>query len=192
MTRAGWWLVESTARLLKGDQREAVLGDLVEAGQSTWTSLKDILDLALRMQAALWKDWRPWFAGFGVSLPASFLLMGLSLSVSLSVQQCLTPQISGGSIAGIQPLLSRALLLIGEAFGAGYVVALVSRRTLWVSAFLCCCPCLFCLERFRVPSLSRFCLLLFLLPAILGVWQGLRSTWLRCLVETPADRNTGG
>src|SRR5256885_12018580 len=36
----------------------------------------------------------------------------------------------------------------------------LSRRTLWVSLTACCMACSFCLVRFRVESLSRFCLLL--------------------------------
>src|SRR5450432_1362129 len=55
------------------------------------------------------------------------------------------------------------------ALGDLVEAASVSRRTLWVSASLCALPCLFCLARFRIESLSRVSLLLFLLPAILGV-----------------------
>ena len=34
MTAIGWSFVEVAARLLEGDEREAVLGDLLEAGES--------------------------------------------------------------------------------------------------------------------------------------------------------------
>ena len=43
-----------------------------------------------------------------------------------------------------------------------------------MSAVLCALPCLGCLSTFRIASLSRLSLLLFLLPAILGVRRGLR------------------
>lgn len=168
----GWSLVETTAQLLERDQREAVLGDLVEAGDSAWQSVLGILHLVLRRQAAPWRNWRPWFAAFGVSLPASFLLMGVSLSVSQNYQRFFSSRMFDSS--AFLPLLCQVLLLTGWSWSSGYVVGSVSRHTVWMSAALCCTPCLFCLERFHVLSLSRFCLLLFLLPAIWGVRQGLR------------------
>jgi hypothetical protein len=173
----GWSLVETTAELLEACLREAVLGDLLEAGENAWCALLGVLSLVLRREAGLWKSWRPWLAAFGVSLPASLLLMGVSLSVSQTGQRLLTPSISGAAPASTFLLLmSQLLLLIGCSWSGGYVVGSLSRRTIWVSAVLCCSPCLFCLARFRVLSLSRFCLLLFLLPAIWGVRQGLRIT----------------
>jgi hypothetical protein len=172
MISFGWSLVETTAQLLEGEQREAVLGDLVEAGESAWQGLLGILSLIFRLQASFWKSWRPWLAAFGVSLPASFLLMGVSLSVSQGYQRLISPTSASGS--ALLALTCQVLLLLGWAWSAGYVVGSVSRKTLWMSAALCCSPCLFCLERFRVFTLSRFCLLIFLLPAIWGVRHGLR------------------
>jgi hypothetical protein len=174
MMSFGWSLVETTAQLLEGDKREAVLGDLVEAGESAWQGLLGVLSLVLRLQAGLWKSWRPWLAAFGVSLPASLLLMGVSLSVSQSYQRFNSPTAASGSAYLL--LTCQVLLLIGWSWSGGFVVGSVSRKTLWMSAVLCCSPCLCCLARFRVFSLSRFCLLLFLLPAIWGVRQGLRRT----------------
>ena len=177
MSTFGWSLVETTAQLLQGDQREAVIGDLIEAGESAWQALLGILSLVLRLQAGLCKSWRPWLAAFGVSLPASLLLMGVSLSVSQGYQRLISTKILGGSGGpGFLLLMCQVLLLIGWSWSSGFVVGSVSRKTLWISAVLCCSPCLFCLARFRVFSLSRFCLLLFLLPAIWGVRQGLRMT----------------
>jgi len=65
-------------------------------------------------------------------------------------------------------------LLISWAWTGGFLVGSVSRRTLWVSAALSVAACLFCMPMFRVESLLRFCLFLFLLPAAWGVRQGLR------------------
>jgi hypothetical protein len=174
MSSFGWSLVETTAQLLEREQREAVLGDLVEAGESAWRGLLGILSLVFRLQAGLWKSWRPWLAAFGVSLPASLLLMGVSLSVSQGYQRLISPTHAPGS--ALLALTCQVLLLLGWSWSGGFVVGSLSRKTLWMSAALCCSPCLFCLARFRVFSLSRFCLLLFLLPAIWGVRQGLRRT----------------
>ena len=180
MMSIGWSLVETTAQLLEGDRREAVLGDLVEAGESAWQAVLGILSLALRLNITEWKSWRPWLAAFGVSLPASLLLMGVSLSVSQSWQRLISPGIEGATPGEVLlPLVGQALLLIGWSWSGGYVVGRVSRRTVWMSAVACCSPCLFCLARFHVLSLPRFCLLLFVLPAIWGVRQGLRRTRIR-------------
>ncbi len=183
MTSIGWSFLETAARLLARDEREAVLGDLVEAGESTWRGLLGVLDLVFRREAVLWKSWRPWLAGFGVALPSSFLLMGFSLSVSWSYLRLRCPELlSQASLtrpSAFLVLMCQALLLIGWSWTSGFVVGSVSRRTLWASTVLCYSPCLFCLSRFRVESLSRFCLLLFLLPAIWGVHQGLRISRMK-------------
>jgi hypothetical protein len=171
-------LAEAAAQLLERDEREAVLGDLSEAGEGAWRGLLDVLGLVIRRQLLLWKSWQPWLATFGLALPASLHLMGISLAVS-SICEGLTDHriLSGTSQtinAGFLQLLCRGLVLIGCAWAGGLVVGSISRRTLWASMASSCCACLFCLTRFREPSLSRLCLLLFLLPAIWGVRQGLR------------------
>jgi hypothetical protein len=183
MTSPNWPLVECAARLLEREECEAVLGDLLEARERAWSALFSVCGLVVRRQVLLWTSWKPWLAGFGVTLPSSFLLMGASVSVSWSYQRLLCPNLlreawlTRGS--GLLVLLWQALLLIGWAWSGGFLVGLMSRRTLWASALLCWSPCLFCLSRFRIGSLSRFCLLLFLLPAIWGVVQGVRGLKLK-------------
>jgi hypothetical protein len=178
MTRLGWSFVDVLAGLLEREEGEAVRGDLVEAGESAWQGLLAVLGLVMRRQLLLWKNWRPWLAAFGLALPSSFLLMGFSLSVSRAYQQFVGPAILNATGLTVGPgfllLLCNVLLLAAWSWTGGFVVGSVSRRTVWVSAALSFAPCLFCLERFRVESLSRFCLLLFLVPAILGVQRGLR------------------
>ncbi len=104
------------------------------------------------------------------ALPCSLLLMGLSLSVSKIVAQ-IALRWDGAAWW----LLLLGPLLLGWSWAGGYVAGSLSKRTLWASAVCCLLPCLFCLSRFRGQSVSKYCLLLFLLPAILGVWQGLRG-----------------
>jgi hypothetical protein len=178
MTRVDWSLVEVAAQLLEHDEREAVLGDLVEAGEGAWRGLVDVVGLVVRRQAGLWKSWRPWLAAFGLALPGSLLMMGTSLSVSWKFQRLmsLSGRIEG---AGSLWLICNALLLIGWAWTGGFVVGSVSRQTIWVSVVACFSPCVFCLARFRETSLSRLCLLLFLVPAIWGVRRGLRLTRIK-------------
>jgi len=40
MTRIAWWMVESLSRLLDGDEREVVRGDLAECGTSPAQALR--------------------------------------------------------------------------------------------------------------------------------------------------------
>src|SRR5882757_4149835 len=176
--KPGWILVESVARFLPAEEREPVLGDMAEAGENAWQAFRGLIDFVVRRHAELWKSWRPWLAGFGVALPNSFLLMGASLSVSWSYMRLLCPELlaqaslSKPSAVGV--LLWQALLLIGWAWTAGFVVGSVSRRTVWASTLLCYSPCLLCLSQFRCVSLPKACLLLFLLPAVWGAHRGFR------------------
>ena len=178
-----WSIVELASRLLEREEREVVLGDLVESHERAWDALLDVWGLVVRRQALLWTSWKPWVAGFAVTLPSSFMLMGVSVSVSWSYQRLLCPNLlreaSLNRESGLLVLLWQALLLIGWAWTGGFLVGSTSRRTLWASALVCWSPCLFCLSRFRIGSLSRYCLLLFLAPAILGVLRGVRASKLR-------------
>jgi hypothetical protein len=178
MTRGNWSVVEAAAQLLEHDEREAVLGDLLEAGESVWRGVVDVMSLIIRRQAGLWKSWRPWVAAFGLALPGSLALMGTSISVSWKFEHLMNPS-AGVSEAGLLALICNALLLVGWAWTGGFVVGSMSRRTVWVSVLACVSPCLFCLSRFRETSLSRLCLLLFLLPAIWGVRWGLKRARIR-------------
>jgi hypothetical protein len=139
MTRAAWSLVETAAQLLERDEREVVLGDLLEAGESAWRGLTGVAGLVVRRQAGLWRSWRPWVAAFGLALPGSLLLMGSSLSVSWKVQRLMG---TSGVIedAGFLAILCNALLLIGWAWTSGFVVGSLSQRTVWVSFAACCSP----------------------------------------------------
>jgi hypothetical protein len=176
-------LMDIAARLLEQDERDAVLGDLAETGSNAWQSLVEVVGLVMRRQAALWADWRPWLAAFGVALPGSFLLMGVSFSIGCTYRRLASSTVCAAcSPTGQEDLLLLAcqvLLLIIWSWTGGFVVGSKSRRTLWVSALLCASPCLFCLTRFHEASLSRLCLLLFLPPAILGVRYGLRVTRIK-------------
>jgi hypothetical protein len=178
MTALAWRLVDGVARLLAHDEREVVLGDLEERDEGAWRGLLDVSGLVMRREAGRWASWEPWFAGFGVTVPGSFLLMGVSLSVSLNTQQLFWGKFfpASGPAAGIGPLpLTCSLVLLTLwSWTGGFVLGAVSRRTIWASAALCFLPCLFCLVRFRLSSLSRACLFLFLLPAIAGVLCALR------------------
>lgn len=188
VTRIAWQLAEGISQLLDREEREAVQGDFAEAGENAYQALLGVIGLVIRRQLLLWKNWRPWLAAFGVALPSSFLLMGASLSVSCTYQRLAWHKIfdacSPTGREGFLLLFCHLFLLIAWAWTGGFLVGSVSRRTLWVSAALCVIPCLFCLFRFRVESMSRVSLILFLLPAIWGVHRGLRVVRINLAVAS--------
>ena len=167
--------VELLARWLSPGDRETVLGDLEEAGESGAEALLSIAGLLIRRQLSVWRNWRPWVAAFGLSMPASFLLMGFSVSIAQTYQSAI------GSIVspGLAILLCDIVLLAAWSATGGFALGTISRRTTWISAVFSLLPCAFCLARFRIDSLSRLCLLLFLPPAIAGLCFGLRTSRIR-------------
>jgi hypothetical protein len=182
MNPAASSLVQFTARLLEPCERDVVLGDLAEAHAGPLHAARQVLGLGLRRHAALWLRWHPWLTGPGLALPGSFLLMGVSLSVSQTCLQLVgfgTPQIGAMTAGNLFSLLTQICLLLGWSWTGGFVVGCLSRRTLWASILLCFSPCLLCLSTFHIESLSRVCLLWFLIPAALGVRQGLRRSGIR-------------
>jgi hypothetical protein len=169
-----WSFIEAASQLLPPNDRDAVLGDLAETNESPRQMLAQLLGLAARRHVALWTSWQPWMAAFGLALPTSFLLMGASVSVSSMFQRMDWQMLSAHDAA--LNLSSIVFLLICWSWSAGFVVSSISRRTLWVSGVSCFIPCLFCLARFHRESLPGFSLFLFLLPALLGIWHGIRTT----------------
>ena len=177
----GWTLVEVVAsRLLERNECEAVLGDLAETGESTWAAMLDVMGLAFRRKATPWRTLGPWVAAFGLALPCSLLLMGLSVSISATYLRLFNTTVlknTGFTLGpGIALLLWNVILLIGWASTGGFVMGSISRKTIRISVLMSSVPCVFCMARFHVESLSRFCLLLFLIPAAWGVYRGLRLT----------------
>jgi hypothetical protein len=69
-------LLEVAAHALHPAEREAVLGDLSEAGESGWSGVFEVLGLVIRRQAEHCRDWQPWAAAFGLALPGSFAFDG--------------------------------------------------------------------------------------------------------------------
>jgi hypothetical protein len=172
-----WSFLEAASQLLPLDEREAVLGDLTEAEESPRQMLVEVLGLVVRRHLALWKSWQPWLAAFGLVLPSSFLLMAMSVSLSSTFQRMHWQMVTEHD--AVLNLMAVVFLLISWSWAAGFVVSFISRRTLWVSGIACLMPCLFCLARFRMETLPRFSLFLFILPAAFGVWHGMRIVRIR-------------
>jgi hypothetical protein len=179
MRNIAWKLIEVMALQLTPTERELVLGDLIETRETALRGMREISGLVVRRQLQLWNGWSPWLAAPGLALPCSFMLMGFSFAISSDLRNRLVQGWQLGFFP-IEPgeftsLLCQVLVLLICAWAAGFTVESVSRRTFVVSAICCFLPCLFCLLRFRQESLPRFCLLLFLFPAIAGVCSSRRG-----------------
>jgi hypothetical protein len=185
MTSTLWSLVEFAGRPLDRDERDAVVGDSLEAGDSAWQALFGVLGLVLRRQISLWKSWRPWLAVFVFGVPSTVLLMYVSVSVTCTFDRLMGFQISHWAPTGHEGfalLLCHIFLLIAWSWTSGFTLGSLSPRTLWLNATLGLFLALYFANHFRhfgsasIANLSPF---LFLVPAIWGVRQGVRTVRLR-------------
>jgi hypothetical protein len=183
MSSASWLLMNFVSQLLERDEREAVLGDLAEAGESAWRGSLGVLGLAVRRQALEWKSWRPWLAGFVVAMPSSYLLVAVSASVTATFQRVVLHRTLGWHSPtgneGFLLLLCHAFLLIAWSWTVGFAVGAVSRRTVWISIALCAGLIFLCAHGFVSGVLCEISLILFFVPAIWGMWQGIRSAQIK-------------
>jgi outer membrane protein assembly factor BamB len=151
MTRICWWLVDLASGLLDPDEREAVRGDLAESGDSGGHALCGVLGLIFRRQAALWRDWRPWLVLFGLVGPAGVLLslnrFGLQRTFDLYLwifrnSRDIDPAIlreTGLTVRHGMVLLLRGSLLLGVwSWMSGFVLGLLSHRTIAIHGALFC------------------------------------------------------
>jgi hypothetical protein len=203
MTSQLWSLVEFAARPLDRDERDAVLGDSLEAGERPGQALFSILGLVLRRQMLLWKSWRPWLAAFGFAAPCTWLLMTVSLSVTCTSERLLGLSIGHWAPTGNEGfalLACHIFLLIAWSWTSGFAIGSLSPRTLWTSAalFLLLAQYLHHMYIVAAPvapmhgaaagafpfhgsffALARLAPFLFVLPAVVGVRGGMRTVQLR-------------
>src|SRR6266571_3511222 len=151
-------LAEMATMFLAPKDRDAVLGDLAETGASGWSALRSVLGLVVRQQMELWRAWQPWVAS-SVAFAGSLLLLGVSFGLSVDSRHLLRGERGYGSV------LCEALLMLSWAWTSGFVVGSLSGKTRWVSGILCAIPCL-------------SCVLVFLLPGVVGAVQGVRRVRL--------------
>lgn len=164
-------LAEIAAIFLAPEDRDAVLGDLAETGVSECSAAASVLGLAVRQQMEHWRVWQPWVAG-SVAFTGSCLLLAASFGLSMDSRHLLRGERGYGSV------LCEAVLVLLWAWTNGFAVASISEKTRWVSGILCAIPCLCCVLRFHDASLSRLCVLLFLLPAVAGAAHGIQRVCL--------------
>ena len=136
-------LTNHVANLLDPAEREAVCGDLAEAGSSGPRAFKSVLGLVLRRQLELWTNWRPWLALLGIVLLVGFwlgkflalLATGLFLQIGTYSKYGVHYQTGGVTAAqDVWHLSILAFNLCAWSWGSGFVLACLSRRTLWLTA----------------------------------------------------------
>lgn len=177
MTKFGWSLIELSARLLEREEREFVLGDLAEEKEGAWSGLCEVLGLFLRQQLLGWRDARPWIAGFLVAWPASALLTHVSISVTSTYERLINHRFFPHTAhEGLLLWVCQILLLVTWSWASGYVVGSMSRRTVWVSSALGIAACNYTIGSMCVDWVPKLCLFLFVPPALLGMWHGMRRS----------------
>lgn len=149
MTRVICWLTDLVAQLLDPHERDVVRGDLEECGVSGWRGLFELLGLVTRRQVGLWTDWRPWLALVGVVVPCGVLLSHASRawadSTALGISLYL--RVWEWSYLGYPGWRWELLTVIGSAvlsagalsvwsWTCGYMLASVSRRTVWTTVII--------------------------------------------------------
>jgi hypothetical protein len=177
MSSGSWSLVEFASHLLEGEEREAVLGDLVELREGAWQGLLGVLGLVARRQALGWRSLQAWVAGFVVAMPSSYLLVAIAGSVSATFQRLVlhrtVPWAPTGH-EGFLLLLCHVFLLVAWSWTVGFVAGSLSRGAVWISVAACAGMVLFCAHHLVAGGLSKVFLILFFAPAIWGLWQGAR------------------
>jgi hypothetical protein len=186
MTSPLWSLVEFAARPLDRDERDAVLGDSLETGDGPWPALSGVLGFVFRRQLLLWKSWRPWLSVFVFGVPSTTLLMYVSVSVTCTFDRLMGMKVGHWAPTGHEGfalLLCHIFLLIAWAWTSGFTLGSLSPKTLWLNAALFVFLAFHNEAHFQIGSISRLSPFLFVIPAIWGVRQGMRTVRLR---PTPA------
>ena len=142
-------LADLASTLLEPHERDVVRGDLAECGVNGWRACLEVLGLVARRQAALWADWRPWLALVGVVLPIGVLLSHASrswadstaLDISLYVRlwewsYLQYPGWRHELFWSFESIALSAAALSVWSWTCGYMLASVSRRTVWVTAIM--------------------------------------------------------
>ncbi len=129
------------SRLLRPDERDAVLGDLTESGETPAQALCSLLGLIVHQQAAPWIEWRPWLALIGVVGILGPRLMRMAWEVGTPAFMDLQIYWKYGTSysSGLTPhetiisSLSSTLGLVFWSWTSGFVMGALSRRTIWIT-----------------------------------------------------------
>jgi hypothetical protein len=151
-----WLLVDRLSRMLEPDEREAVCGDFRESGETGGRSLRDLLGLIVRRQAALWMGWRPWLTVVGLVAPLGMLLslntrmvaMGSAIPIWMYLNNWTWTYLTNAGARidfahNSEDIFKTYLLLICWSWASGFMLGSLSRRTIPVNGALFCLIVLF-------------------------------------------------
>lgn len=153
--------------------REVVLGDFAEAGESHWGMVRELAGLVLLREASRWPAWA---AAVGLAVPGALVLIAFSLSVGVAYGRVLNSATGLCVGPGVALFLCHLLVLSAWRWAGGWVADPLWRRVAGLSVALAFVPCVFCITRVDVACVSRFGLLVLMLP---GVVLGFRRPFLR-------------
>lgn len=202
MNRVSWMCVSVACRMLDPEERDAVCGDFAESGEKGLEALRDVLSLAIRRQAALWKSWQRWLALVGIAGIAGFYLSEIALRLDVGIDLQLRTYLHYGvhyetGLTPGQDFIYLGLLSVAFcvwSWTCGFVLGSLSERASWLSWALFYVVVLDAfhtrlilageLTIARMPPLSlillrhllpfRISSLLFLLAALWGARNGVR------------------
>ena len=146
MARGLLVLSRGLARTLDPGERAVVLGDLIESHASPGRQLREIAGLAARRQIAGWAAPGPWAALATIAIPLGVLLSHISRWWSDSSVVYLRAYVEGFTWTYVANpgarhdmielavwFLMNAVALCTWSWTAGFALARLSRRTLWLT-----------------------------------------------------------
>ena len=122
-----WSLIETICRLLEPEERQAVLGDLAESGETGIRALGAVAGLVVRRQLGLWKSWRPWVASLGL-LPVLLTFSCVTPSIVQIIQRYPWKNTPMSQQAIILMFCAAALLTVVLSWTVGFVASSMARR----------------------------------------------------------------
>lgn len=135
------------SRRLCVEEREAVLGDFLDAGTSGPRALLELAGLVARRELALWAGWRPWLALVAVVCPLVLMMCLFFVPLMNSYQlyawiignyphfdRTMLEQTGLTPERGIVLMLRKAALLGLWSWTSGFVMGKLAGRSVWVHA----------------------------------------------------------
>lgn len=146
MTRIVEWL----AGRLSADDRDAVLGDLSEAGAADRETVRALLGLFARRLLSMFADWRTWASLVGLvalgvllALASSAAAAGTSVPLWLylnnwTMEYLASPGARADLFDNGADVFRRFLLLVCWSWASGLILGSLSRRTIRINGILFC------------------------------------------------------
>ena len=124
-----WSLLETICRALEPEERQAVLGDLAESGETGIRALAAVAGLVVRRQLGLWKSWRPWVALLGL-LPVLLTFSCVTPSIVLIIERYPWKNVPQSRQEIILMLFAVTLLTAVCSWAVGFVTVSLARRAM--------------------------------------------------------------